>query len=93
MGPRNADDIMAQILDQALQIHRDEGLILDDQHVGRDLGGQFATRLIGEPAGLGNIRAQNEAYFFLRKALKREQEEGLPRQRRDIREPAFGRHR
>ena len=50
MGARDADDVMAKILDEAFEIHRDERLVLDDEHVGRDLGGHLAAGGIGQVA-------------------------------------------
>lgn len=38
--PRYANDVVAQVLDQPLQVHRDQGFILDAQHIGFDLCGQ-----------------------------------------------------
>jgi len=48
---------------------------------------------IGELAGLGNLLVEDEGDFFLGKSFQRQQQEGLPRQRRDVRQPALRRRR
>ena len=55
MGAGHADDIVAEILHEALKIHRDEGLVLDDENVGGDLGGHFPARGVGKFAGFRDI--------------------------------------
>ncbi len=93
MGTRDADHVVTEILHQAFEIHRDEGLVLDDQHVGGDLGGHFAAGGIGQLAGFGHIDAENPGHFLFGKTFQRQQQKGLPRQRRDVRQPPFRRHR
>ena len=93
MGARDADHVVAEIAHEALEIHRDEGLVLDDQDVGGDLGGHLAARGIGELAGFGNVDAEDVGHLLLRKAFQRQQEESLARQRGNIGETALRRHR
>ena len=50
MGPRDTDDVMAEALDQRLDIHGDESLVLDDENVGCDLGGEFTARFFNKRA-------------------------------------------
>ena len=72
MGARDTDHVMAEVLHQALEIHRDEGLVLDDQHIGGDFRGHFASGRIGEPAGFRHIDVENEGDLFLRKTFQRQ---------------------
>ena len=58
MGAGHADDVVAEIAHQAFEVHRDEGLVLDDQHVGGDLGGHLAAGRIGEPPRLARHRCR-----------------------------------
>jgi len=57
MGAGHADDIVPEVAHQAFQVHRDEGLILDDQHVGCDLGGHLAAGGIGDARGVAAVLA------------------------------------
>src|SRR4028119_2207781 len=51
---RDADDVVAEALDQRLEIHRDQRLVLDDQNIGRHVGGKLASGLVDQLAhGLG----------------------------------------
>ena len=46
--PGDTDDMMAELLDQRLQIHRDDGLVLNDEDVGMELRGDLALGLVDE---------------------------------------------
>ena len=56
-------------------------------------GGHLAARTVGELAGLGDVGAENESHLLLGKAFQRQQQEGLPRQGRDVRQPPLRRQR
>ena len=58
-------------LHQAFEIHRNEGLVLDDQHVGGDLRRHFASGGIGELAGLGDIDRQDERHPGARREIRK----------------------
>ena len=84
MGAGDANHVVTQIPHQALEIHRDEGLVLDDQHIGRDFRRHFPPRRIGEPAGLGDVGSKDECHLFLGEAFQGQQQERLARQRGDV---------
>ncbi len=84
MGAGDADHVVAEIFHQALEVHRDKRLVLDDQHVGGDLGGHFAAGGIGEFSGLGDVGAEDVGDFLLGKTLQRQQQERLAGQRRYV---------
>ena len=44
-GDRNASHVVTKVADDRLDIHRDDRLILDDQHVGERLTLDFLERL------------------------------------------------
>ena len=48
MYKRQADDIVSEAFDQSLDVHGDEGLVLDNEHIGRDLGGEFAAGFLDQ---------------------------------------------
>ena len=93
MRTGNADYVVTKIFYEAFEVHRDEGLVFDDQNIGRDLCGHLAAGRIGQRSDFADIRIEDEGHFFFRKAFKRQQQEALARQRRDIRKPTLGRHR
>ena len=75
---------MAEAFDQAFEIQRDEGLVLDDQHVGGDLGGKLAAGFLDQFAQLRHVDIEDLGGVVLRKPFQRDQQEGLARQRRDL---------
>jgi hypothetical protein len=92
VGARDAEHAMAETLDQRLQIHRDEGLVLDDQHVGRDLGCKFAARFLDQRAQRRDVHVENLAASSSEKPSSATSRNGLPRLRRQAREAGVGRH-
>ena len=82
MGARDAEHAMAEALDQPLEIHGDEGLVLDDQHVGGDLGGELAAGFLDQAAQRRHVDIEDRGGVLFGEALERDQQEGLPRQRR-----------
>src|SRR5271157_1953888 len=91
MGAGDADYSVAQALNERLDIHGDEGFVLDDQDVGRDLGRELPPGFFDQTAQSGQIAVQNLRSVLLRKALERDQQESLARTRRDLRKVLFGR--
>ncbi|MNT02699.1 hypothetical protein D3C72_1372050 [compost metagenome] len=90
MGGRRAGDTMAQFLDQAFNVSRDDGLVLDDQNVGGqfgvDVGLGFGDQTLDRP----RIDAENLGGFRGREPLQGRQQEGLSRARRDPHQAARG---
>ena len=51
-GPRGRDDAMAEPLDDRLDIHGDDGFILDDEHIRRNARGDLARGLVDQLGSL-----------------------------------------
>ena len=49
MSARHTDHFMAEIFKKGLEVHCDKYLVLDYEHVGRDLGGKLAPRTFNQP--------------------------------------------
>ena len=60
-GAGDADDAMAEALDHTFEIHGDHRLVLDDEHVGRDLRGDLATGAIDQGVDLGRVARRGSA--------------------------------
>ena len=58
-------------LDDAFKVHGDHRLILDDEHVGRDLGGDLAASLIDQLFHLSLIETENGGDVGDREAFDR----------------------
>src|SRR5712671_7614668 len=84
MGARRAEDAMPQAFDKTFEFHRDDGLVFDDQDVGGEFACEFPTGLVDQFAQTGFIDAEDARCVSLAKSFHREQQEGLPRQRRDV---------
>ena len=78
----DADYLVSEAFHQTLQIDRDHRLVLDDQHVGRDLGGQLAPGFIDQLAQLLDIHVENGGSVLLVESLKRDEQERLTGKRR-----------
>ena len=48
MGARDAEHPVAQTFHQGLELHGDEGLVLDNQHIGGDLGRKLCGRFLDQ---------------------------------------------
>ena len=84
-------DTVAKALDDALQVHGDHRLVLDDQHVGRDLGGDLAPCRIDQLVDFGGVHAEYQGRLFTGEAFDGGQQKRLPGQRRDLLELAVER--
>ena len=84
VGAGDADDIMTQAFDQGLDVHGDKGLVLDDQDVGRDLGGKLAAGFLDQRAERLQIAIEHFGSVFFRETFERYQEKGLARPRRNL---------
>ena len=85
-GPRHAEIPVAEAFDQAFQVHGDEGLVLDDQHVGRHLLGDVAPCLLDQPRDVFDLATGCGGDLRIRKAFECRQQErdaGWRRQRRE----------
>ncbi len=91
MRARDAEHPMAEAFHQAFEIERDEGLVLDDQHVGGDFGGELATGIVHQLAQLRYVDIQHLGGVVLRKPFQRDQQKGLARHRCDLGEMPFDR--
>ncbi len=82
MGPGNARHPVAQFLDDMLDVHRDQRLVLDDQDVGRDLAGNAFHGLLHKI--IDPVRGNGEDFrgFRMGKAFDRRQEKSLAGRRR-----------
>ena len=56
LGAGDLDHAMAEIGDEALEVERDQRLVLDDDDVGRDLAGDLAAGLVDQPLQLAPRR-------------------------------------
>ena len=90
-GDRDAGDVMAEIADDRLDIHRDDRLVLDDEHVGAGSAAR-SRRALRRPATSTSLgRGADQIGGVLgRKALHRGQQQRLARQRRDPRQARLG---
>ena len=84
----DAVDLVAERLDQRFDVHGDERLVLDDEHVGRHLLGDLAAGLVDQLADLRLRLAEDLRDLGDGEFLHRHQQEGLPRQRRQRLQPA-----
>ena len=91
VGARNAQHTVAETLHQSFEIERDERFVLNDQNVGGDLGCKFATGFLDKFAQLRCIDIQDLGGVVFRQPLKGDQEKGLTRLRRDLRQMALDR--
>ena len=76
---RDAGDVMAEIADDRLDIHRDDRLVLDDQHVGESLALDLFERLGDERIDVGRADVDQIARILRRKAFERRQQQRLSR--------------
>ena len=74
---------MAEPLHQCLQLHGNQRLVLDDQHVGGDLGCDLAAGQIDQLIEFGNIAVEDLRRFSGGKTFHRAEQECLARERRD----------
>ena len=89
-GDGDAGDVVAEVADDRLDVHRDDRLVLDDQHVGAGLALDLGQRLGDQRFDLLGRRADQIAGILGREALHRGQQQRLARQRRDPRQPRLG---
>ena len=61
----DAQHVMAEVLDQPLEVHGNEGLVLDDEDIGGDFGGQLTARLLDQAAHRPHVGLQDRAGVFL----------------------------
>ena len=89
-GDGDAGDVVAEIADDGLDVHRDDRLVLDDQHVGAGLPLDLGERLGDQGLDLLGRGADQIAGILGREAFHRGQQQRLARQRRDPRQPRLG---
>jgi hypothetical protein len=87
VGTRHVDDAVTEALDERLEIHGDDRLILDDENVRRQLLGEFPARLREEAGGLVLGAVERLGHVRRRKALHGCEQEGDTRARRQLLEP------
>src|SRR5262245_43404701 len=86
MRPRDAEHTMTKTFYQPLEIERDERLILDDEHVGRDLRRELAARFLDQFAQRGSVDIQDLGGIVLGQPFQCDQKERLARLGRYLRE-------
>ena len=91
MGARDADDVVAEAFDQRLDVHGDEGLVLDDEDVGRDFGGELAAGFLDQAAKRLQVAVQDFGGILFGEAFEGHQQEGLARPRRNVGQMLLGR--
>ena len=91
-GDGDAGDVVAEIADDRLDVHGDDRLVLDDQHVGAGLPLDLGQRLGDQALDLVGRGVDQIAGILGREALHRGQQQRLARQRRDPRRAARGRY-
>jgi hypothetical protein len=69
----SAEHAMTKPFHQRLELHRDEGVILDDQNVGGDLGRKLAARVLDQSAQLRHVDVEHASRIRLREAFERDQ--------------------
>uniref|UniRef100_A0A0N5A0B4 Chromo domain-containing protein n=1 Tax=Parastrongyloides trichosuri TaxID=131310 RepID=A0A0N5A0B4_PARTI len=87
MGGGGAGDAVAQLLHQAFDVGRDDGLVLDDQYVGGQLGVDVGLSFRDQALDRARIDGQNLGGLGRRKAFQRGQQERLSRLGRDAHQP------
>ena len=78
------DDAMAEVADQAFELHRDERLILDDQHVGGGLAFDLLDRVEHHLVDLGWRGIEDLRRLFGGEVLERGQQQRLAVARSDM---------
>ena len=67
-----------------LDVHGNERLVLDDEDIGGDFGGEFAAGLFDQAAQRRQVAVEHFGRVLLGKSFERHQQEGLPGPRRDL---------
>ena len=82
VGARHTGDAVAKALDDAFEVHGDHRLVLDNEHVGRNLRGDFAASNIDQRVNLGHVAVENLPRLGGGKAFHRAEQKSLARNRR-----------
>ena len=90
MGARHPDDAMSRILHDRLEVHGDQRLVLDDEHVRRHLRRNLAAGLGDQLAQPFDGNVEHEGRVALVEPLHCGQQKSLPAQRRQRIDPVFG---
>ena len=93
MRAGDAGDAVAEALDDAFEVHGDHRLVLDDEHVGRDLRRDLAAGEIDQLIDLGDVDIEDLRRLGRRETFHGAEQKGLARQRRDRFELAVDRGR
>ena len=72
MGAGDTEHAMTKPFHQRLELHRDEGVILDDQNVGGDLGRKLAARVLDQSAQLRHVDVEHASRIRLGEAFERQ---------------------
>ena len=75
VGTGDALYAMADVDDEGFEIHRDQRLVLDDQHIGGELLGDFGTGHLQKLRDVGGCDVQDLRGFGRREPLHRNQQE------------------
>src|SRR6185312_14530606 len=77
MSTSDTENAMAQAFHQTLEVERDEGFVLDDQYIGGNLLGEFATCILDQLAQCRDVDAQYPGSIVFREPFERHQQERL----------------
>ena len=86
---RHSQDTMAEALDQRFELHGDERVVFDYQHLGCNLRGELATGFLHQPPQCHHVDIKNARRVWFGKPFERNQKEGLARKRGYARELLF----
>ena len=80
MRAGDAGDAMAKALDNAFEIHGDHRLVLDDEHVGRDLRGDLAAGEVDQLVDFGHVHIEDLRGLGGRETFHGAKQKGLARE-------------
>ena len=85
-----ADHLVAEALDQLLDVHGDQRLVLDDHDLGGHLAGNLHRGLVEQPGEFAGFGDENFGAFLVGKPFDGDQQERLARLWREVREIGGG---
>src|SRR6185437_4644526 len=89
VGPRDSQHAVPETFNQAFEVECNECLVFDDQHVRCDFSGEFTAGFLHEFTQGWRVNIENLRGVVLGQTLKRDQQKGLTRLGRNLREMAL----